>query len=115
MHLNRCKWFDCDCQQCSLRQLPCCYDIRFIFLWSEVLRRVDECRARGSVRMELERFFQQQQLMRLNGSKWFDCEHQQCSLRQLQRCYDNRFIFLWSELLRRVDECRASGSVRMEF
>jgi hypothetical protein len=114
MRLNRCKWFDCDCQQCSLRQLQRCYDIRCIFLWSEVLRRVDECRARGSVRIELQPFCQQRQLMRLNRCKWFDCDCQQCSLRQLQRCYDSRFIFLRSELLRRVDECRARGSVRME-
>jgi hypothetical protein len=114
MRLNRCKWFDCDCQQCSLRQLQRCYDNRFVFLWSEVLRRVDECRARGSVRIELQPFCQQRQLMRLNRCKWFDCDCQQCSLRQLQRCFDNRFIFLRSELVRRVDECRACGSVRME-
>ena len=114
MRLNGCKWTDCEHQQCSLRQLQRCYDIRFIFLWSEDLRRVDECPARGSVRMESQRFCQQQQLMRLNGCERFDCDCQQCSLRQLQRCDDIRFIFLRSEVLRRVDECPARGSVRME-
>ena len=65
--------------------------------------------------MELQRFCKQEKLMRLNKREWLDCEHQQCSLRQLQRCYDSRFIFLGSEVLRRVDEFPSSGSVRMEF
>ena len=115
MRCNRCEWSDCEYQQCSLYELQRCDEFPDLFAWSEILRRVDECVARGSVRMELQRFCQQQQLMRHNGCKWTDCDRQQCSLRQLQRCFDNRFIFLWSELLRRVDECPARGSVRMEF
>jgi hypothetical protein len=52
--------------------------------------------------------------MRCNRCEWSDRVHQQCSLYELQRC-DFPVHFVWSELLRRVDECDARGSVRMEF
>ena len=65
--------------------------------------------------MESQRRSHQQQLMRCNSCEWSDREHQQCSLCELQRCDEFPVLFSWSELLRRVDECVASGSVRMEF
>ena len=65
--------------------------------------------------MELQRKRRQQQLMRCNRCEWSDCDYQQCSLYELQRCDDFPKLFVWSELLRRVDERVARGSVRMEF
>jgi len=76
-----------------LHELQRCDEFPVLFVWSELLRRVDECVARGSVRMELQRKRQQQQLMRCNSCEWSDREHQQCSLYELQRCDEFRCPF----------------------
>jgi hypothetical protein len=114
MRCNRCEWYDREHQQCLLYELPRFDEFPVRFVWSELLRRVDECVARGSVRMEFQRK-RQQQLMRCNSCEWSDREHQQCSLYELRRFDEFPVLFAWSELLRRVDECDARGSVRMEF
>jgi hypothetical protein len=115
MRCNSCEWSDREHQQCILHELQRCGEFPVKFAWSELLRRVDECVARGSVRMELQLQRQQQQLMRCNSCEWSDREHQQFILHELQRCDEFPVKFAWSELLRRVDECVARGSVRMEF
>ncbi len=97
MRCNRREWSDCVHQQCSLYELQRCDEFPVLFAWSELLRRVDECVARGSVHMELQRKRQQQQFMRCNSCEWFDREYQQCSLCELQRC-DFPVLFEWSEL-----------------
>ncbi len=53
--------------------------------------------------------------MHCYSCEWSDREHQQCLLYELQRCDEFHVLVVWSELLRRVDECVARGSVRMEF
>ena len=105
------------CEQCAFLKLQRCNDNhRRLVKWSERLRRVDECRVRRRLRLELQHQRQQQQHM------WSDererCERQceQCAFLQLQRCNDYyRSLVLWSERLRRVDECRVCRRLRLEF
>jgi hypothetical protein len=115
MRCNKCESSDCGYHQCSLYELQRCDEHVPVLVWSELLRRVDECVARGGVRMESQRKRRQQQLMRCNKCEWSGCEYQQCSLYELQRCDEFPVRVVWSELLRRVDERVARGSVRMEF
>ena len=115
MRCNSCEWSDCEYQQFSLYELQRCDKFPVLFAWSKLLRRVDECVARGGVRMESQLQRRQQQLMRCNRCEWSDCEYQQCSLYELQRCDEFRVFLVWIELLQRVDECVARGGVRMEF
>ena len=115
MRCNRCEWSDCEYHQFFLYELHRYDKFPKLFVWSELLRRVDECVARRGLRMEFQRKSRQQQLMRCNKCESSDCEYQQCSLYELQRCDDFPVIFVWSELLRRVDECVARRGVRMEL